>query len=73
MQGQDDCRHSTLARGGRHQISKCTCGTVHLTVANTTLRFRESDFLALAASLRTAAHRLTLDAEAAISPQALPN
>lgn len=46
-----DCRHQLLSRGRRHPISLCTCGTVHVTMANTTLRFAHADFDELAASV----------------------
>ncbi|MBB84013.1 MAG: hypothetical protein CL931_09425 [Deltaproteobacteria bacterium] len=49
-----DCRHRLLARGEAHQITLCTCGSVHLTVGNTTLRLKPESFGALAESVARA-------------------
>ena len=69
---QDDCQHRMLAHGKRHQISQCSRGTVHVTVANTTLRFRQDEFMALAETAKAAQRALALDVEAPRA-HALPN
>ncbi|MCR9094285.1 MAG: hypothetical protein NXI30_08715 [bacterium] len=54
----DACRHRLLARGDGHQITHCTCGSVHLTLANTTLRLTPEAFAAMAQSIARATTKI---------------
>ena len=51
---ESECVHQLLSRGRGHQVSCCSCGTVHLTLGNTTIRLTRADFATLAASVRAA-------------------
>ena len=52
------CRHRLLARGRQHQITLCTCGSVHLTLHNTTLRLTPDEFGAMAQSVARATNEI---------------
>ena len=58
------CRHRLLARGDSHQITLCSCGSIHLTVRNVTLRLTPEEFAGMASSVSRAAGELLQDAPA---------
>ena len=62
-QNESACRHRLLARGESHQITLCSCGSVHLTVRNLTLRLSPEEFSTLASSVSQAAGGLVQDPE----------
>ena len=53
-----ECRHRLLARGQGHRITHCTCGSIHLTLQNTTLRLTPEQFGAMAQSIRRATDQI---------------
>lgn len=53
------CQHRLLAQGTRHRITYCTCGSVHLTLHNTTLRLTPAEFGAMAQSIARATSEIT--------------
>ena len=55
----ETCRHRLLAQGHRHRITHCTCGSVHLTLQNTTLRLPPEEFGAMAQSVARATNEIT--------------
>ena len=63
----DTCSQRLLARGKSHHISICSCGTIHLSFANTTLRLSRRDFDQLAGSVLAAQQGLVV--EEAATPQ----
>ena len=42
------CKQTVLAKSGHHQITRCTCGTIHVTFRNFTLRMTPEDLAAIA-------------------------
>lgn len=58
-----ECRHRLLARGQGHQITLCTCGSVHLTLRNTTLRLTPEEFGAMAESVARATDKIEPEPE----------
>ena len=42
------CEQTVLAQNGHHQITHCTCGTIHVTFRNFTLRMTPEDLTAIA-------------------------
>jgi hypothetical protein len=55
------CEQTVLAKSGHHQITHCTCGTIHVTFRNFTLRMTPEDLAAIAEV--TAAANVGLECE----------
>ena len=43
----DPCEQTVLAKRRGQQVSRCSCGTVHLTLRNVTLRLTPDDLASL--------------------------
>ena len=56
-----DCRHRLLAHGEAHRITHCTCGHVHVTLGNTTVRLMPDAFQTLADSVAEATEAIAPD------------
>ncbi len=62
MRSQEDCVHSLLAAGPGYQITLCSCGRVHFSLGDTTLRLDPQQLDALASGLTTASERMHREA-----------
>ncbi|RKI62191.1 hypothetical protein D7X55_22345 [Corallococcus sp. AB049A] len=69
MIGQGCCR-SVLARGPCAEVTRCSCGHIHLAVGPVTLRLEEDVLRALGHTLVEAIHQLELPHDAESQEQA---
>ncbi len=71
MKPDSICRHRPLAQGPHSRISRCSHGTVHVSVGSLTLRLSEREFFELSATVGRATERLTSTHRSAQAPVTL--
>ena len=71
MKPDTTCRHRPLAKGPHTRVTRCSHGTVPLSVGSLTLRLSEREFLELGATVGRATERLASTHRSAQAPVTL--